>query len=95
MSDESFLDRLADTFAGEGPLDDTALAADIEATVPEANREARARDFHEHLRERAHWLRQANGAWSAYMYTGDPGDRDDALYAAERYHGNIHLDGQR
>jgi uncharacterized protein YejL (UPF0352 family) len=54
MSDEmpSYLNRLAETFAGEGPLDSTELAAEIEATVPEANREARAREFHELLREK-------------------------------------------
>lgn len=46
----SFFDRLADTFSAEGPLDDTRLAREIEITVPKANREARARDFHESLK---------------------------------------------
>jgi hypothetical protein len=50
--ERSYFDRLADTFADAGPLDGTPLAAIIEATVPQANREARARDFHDALRDR-------------------------------------------
>lgn len=45
-------ERLAATFDGTQPLDDTWLARDIAATAPEANAAAQARDFHMDLKRR-------------------------------------------
>lgn len=46
---KSYKERLEATFDGTIPLDGTRLAAEIARTVPEANAEVYAKEFHERL----------------------------------------------